>query len=419
MTQAISSSAPAATLAATSLDAEPGSATNAFDGHESGFGAACAAATAQSNQSAHAAARGAKTKLADAKAGDSGTARQTTLAEEGAAGSRSSSSVDRILQRTASGDGSAFPPRTAKTAEAPTTPAHTPFTDPVAADVTTRQRDSAEAIDRAGKPAGKTNAQGNAKICLSVAGKVAVASAHKATVPEVGAAIPLLKPGSRKDAAKTRTTPQPLAAVPPPPHHDLTYPHRKGDDTGGNASVSLAAATGHGARLPLSAADLGAAAPHAAPDAQPQLLRSTADLASAGGGSARITLHPESLGTVVVKVIVNAQGVTSVHMTASTNGGLQALAAGAGQLAQHLAQSGLTVGAVQTTLTNAAAPPQPATAAQSQGGHLGSGGFAGTSQHPGSGQKQPRSQPQPQDTGQTPAVRPRRGGPDSTVKAYA
>ncbi|GHD98136.1 hypothetical protein U879_11720 [Defluviimonas sp. 20V17] len=203
-------------------------------------------------------------------------------------------------------------------------------------------------------------------------------------------------------------------------------------------SVTATAAIGQTASLGASAyrpviAATSATAPtgtaETAPENRAQLLQSATALAGTGGGTARVTLHPASLGTVVVQVNVTPQGVTHVHMTAATQGGYQALAATAGHLAQHLSGSGLNVGSVQTFVSGGgqpgapATPPQGAAAHGAPGGGIGGGaadGFAGARQQAGGGQGQ--GQPPPRDLSHdaSPTAAPRpRSGPDETVKAYA
>jgi len=174
------------------------------------------------------------------------------------------------------------------------------------------------------------------------------------------------------------------------------------------------------------------AAAGATREGQAQLRQSATALAGAGGGSAKVTLHPATLGTVVVQVNVTAQGVTHVHMTAATEGGYQTLAATAGHLAQSLAHSGLNVGSVQAFVAGGSGQPggngapqpgltQPAPQGGGAAGNM-AGGFAESRQQASGGQGQ--GQPQPQQpapattTGPTATARAR-SGPDDTVKAYA
>ncbi|MEX1663282.1 flagellar hook-length control protein FliK [Thioclava sp. 15-R06ZXC-3] len=164
------------------------------------------------------------------------------------------------------------------------------------------------------------------------------------------------------------------------------------------------------------------------PETQPQLLHSALSLASDGGGSAKITLHPQSLGTVVVRVDVTAQGVTHIHLSAETDAGYRALAAETGHLAQKLAQGGLNVGSVQAAMagmpggTNVLTP-QPGVAGGAQAPQSGfadaggAGGFAGDAQHQHAGGDQHR--PHPQDTPWEAPLPPAGESDDKTVKAYA
>lgn len=166
----------------------------------------------------------------------------------------------------------------------------------------------------------------------------------------------------------------------------------------------------------------GAEPARAAPETQTQVFQSAGVLASAGGGSAKVTLHPETLGTVVVQVQVTPHGVTNVQMTASTDDGYRTLAASAGQLAQHLAHGGLVVGSVQASLAGAGPAPAHVDGAPAHGAPTGfqpgAGGFSGTRQQSGGGHGQFQPQDMARDTPPSNAPRPA-DGPDETVKAYA
>ncbi len=247
----------------------------------------------------------------------------------------------------------------------------------------------------------------------------------------------------RKDArhrplVSAPATPQPQPLTMPglaPQPHPAPQAHRIRQVTGPAAvaqTVSQMPAQGlHVAGLGASATASTAAA-EATPESQAQLLQSATALAGAGGGSAKVTLHPATLGTVVVQVNVTAQGVTHVHMTAATEGGYQTLAATAGHLAQSLAHSGLNVGSVQAFVAGGSGQPggngapqpgltQPAPQGGGAAGNM-AGGFAESRQQASGGQGQ--GQPQPQQpapattTGPTATARAR-SGPDDTVKAYA
>ena len=71
--------------------------------------------------------------------------------------------------------------------------------------------------------------------------------------------------------------------------------------------------------------------------------------AAEGGGSARIILHPANLGTITLNVSMSPAGTLSVRLVAEKPAGLQAAAAAANGMAQHLSQAGFQVSSVQAT----------------------------------------------------------------------
>ncbi|TMV87877.1 hypothetical protein FGG78_18240, partial [Thioclava sp. BHET1] len=255
--------------------------------------------------------------------------------------------LDQILQRTkpmgkAACAGDSAPVRVAPNARTPQ-PAARPGPAP--------HTDAAQAA------AGLQTARRHAEALRLVAGgdrAESKAAQEAATGDHAVALKPLRAPGKDKDKDhdKAQAPGQPLvcAVAFQPPSHDIARKHHQTGATEARAAAGSASGSAPAISPAMPAAAGAFAASGTAPvfgDAQPQLLQSTGDLAAAGGGSARITLHPETLGTVVVRVDVTAHGVTNVHMTASSEDGRQALAAQIGQLAQHLAQSGLSVGLVQ------------------------------------------------------------------------
>jgi hypothetical protein len=126
------------------------------------------------------------------------------------------------------------------------------------------------------------------------------------------------------------------------------------------------------------------------PPAQDQLRHTAANLATDGGGTARIVLTPPTLGHVEVRVTMAPSGAAHIAITAATADGYAALTASHAGLLQHLAQRGVSVGSVQTQLQ-------------------GDAGKNGTS---GEGGRQRHNQP-------TPAAPWVKKGQDETVIAYA
>lgn len=177
----------------------------------------------------------------------------------------------------------------------------------------------------------------------------------------------------------------PMPGVAPPPHATAGHEESIAAVADGMASPTNAEGSGHALPTPDV---LGGTAVELASSSQSDILLSTADLAGNGGGSAKITLHPEALGTLVVTVNVTAQGVTNVHLTASNQAGYQALAASTGQLAQHMSQNGLTVGTVQAAISSGSNAQTPGGPGQQQAStaHPGSAASGGGGQFSGSSQ---------------------------------
>lgn len=80
---------------------------------------------------------------------------------------------------------------------------------------------------------------------------------------------------------------------------------------------------------------------------QAGLANTVQELASTGGGTARVTLSPASLGNVVIGVLVSSHGHVSIRMTADSGQGQKALGDSISELTRHMTEAGFTLGAVQ------------------------------------------------------------------------
>ena len=84
------------------------------------------------------------------------------------------------------------------------------------------------------------------------------------------------------------------------------------------------------------------------PPAQVHVHQAAVELAQLGGGTARVTLHPPTLGTVMVQVALGTGGAAHIQITATTPDGYAALAASSAALHQQLTQSGIPVASLET-----------------------------------------------------------------------
>lgn len=84
-----------------------------------------------------------------------------------------------------------------------------------------------------------------------------------------------------------------------------------------------------------------------APPSQAGLANAIQELTTAGGGTARVTLSPASLGSVVIDVLVSAHGQVSIRMTADSGPGQKALGDSISGLSRHMSQAGFALGTVQ------------------------------------------------------------------------
>lgn len=80
---------------------------------------------------------------------------------------------------------------------------------------------------------------------------------------------------------------------------------------------------------------------------QAGLANTLQELAATGGGTARVTLSPASLGNVVIDVLVSPHGSVSIRMVAETGQGRKALGDSISGLNRHMTEAGFTVGSVQ------------------------------------------------------------------------
>lgn len=190
----------------------------------------------------------------------------------------------------------------------------------------------------------------------------------------------------------------------------------------GSQAGSPASSGGAGTGLSFSSASNAVGAPLAA--------SSPASLASAMTGmitsqtqSARITLHPESLGQVSVVLQTAASGKVDVRLMASSQAGHDLIVATKPLLAAHLAGTGLSVGLITVQQPGAAqqsgaaggnasfSSGQGATTPFGQGGAGGQGGFSGN----GNGGHPTRGSPRLDSV----AMPPHAPETDDTVTAYA
>lgn len=135
------------------------------------------------------------------------------------------------------------------------------------------------------------------------------------------------------------------------------------------------------AHTPVQAAQQVGAS-HPAPSVPDQVASTVVGLGQDAGGSARIHLHPASLGEVTINVHVTQSGVVNVHMAASHASGAQALSTSMPSLMQHLSQAGFTPGNVQTTVQPQSQSGTPSQTAGGAPGNFGqnTGGQAGQQQ---------------------------------------
>jgi len=110
---------------------------------------------------------------------------------------------------------------------------------------------------------------------------------------------------------------------------------------------SPAAATG-----PASASAAATPAPVDPSDIADQIVRGAFLRTTAGTSEVQLSLVPESLGDVSVKLVVGASGSVSAHVTADSSAARDVLIAAQPQLNKSLAEAGLKLSSFTVDLSN-------------------------------------------------------------------